>query len=354
MLFKTPLLQHSWAIAAVKKISIPVPAKNYRAGWLALIAGLSSSVACANDFLLDPAYANFRQKMINEHQFTGEQVDSAMNPARRIDRILAIMSKPGESKQWYEYREQFLVDSTISRGVRFKQQYGDALARAEQLYGVPQSIILGILGVETGYGQNKGSFRTIDALSTLAFGYPRRAEYFADELAALLLLSREQGQPVESYVGSYAGALGYPQFMPSNIRKLGVDFNQDGKVDLINDAVDAIGSIGHYMAFYGWQRNQPIGFRASYSGSNDAQVVAPDGQLDKTRPVGEFTRLGLAPLNTAVKLDPLDMVNGIRLMEEFGPAYWIVYPNYITITHYNYSRNYATAVWQLGEEIISR
>lgn len=360
MSLKKSLLQNnfftpSFIQSLLKKIPASFPLMDCSIGSMILvIAGVSSTAACANDFLLDPAYTNFRQKMISQYQFSGEEVDAAMNSTKRIDRILSIMTRPGESKQWYEYRPQFLVESTISRGVRFKQQYANALWRAEQQYGVPQSIILGILGVETGYGQNKGSFRAIDALSTLAFGYPRRADYFTDELAALLVLAREQQQPVESYVGSYAGALGYPQFMPSNIRKLGVDFDQDGKVDIINNPVDAIGSIAHYMATYGWQRNEPIGFRATYQGSDDTQVVAPDGQLDKTRPAGEFAALGLTPLNPAVKLDPLDMVNGIRLMEDFGPTYWIVYPNYITITNYNYSRNYATAVWQLGEEISSR
>jgi membrane-bound lytic murein transglycosylase B len=337
-----------------QKISTALSLPSLRQGALALVMLIGSTAAVANDFLLDPAYANFRQKMIDQHQFTGLQIDEAMSSAQRIDRILSIMSRPGESKQWYEYRPQFLVESTINRGVRFKQQYAEALRRAEQQYGVPQSIILGILGVETGFGQNKGSFKTVDALATLAFGYPRRAEYFSDELAALLLLAREQNMPLQSYVGSYAGALGYPQFMPSNIRKLAVDFNQDGKVDIINDAVDAIGSIAHYMAVNGWQRNQPIAYRASYSGSDDTQVVAPDGQLEKTRPAGEFARLGISPLNPITQLDPLDMVNTIRLMEQDGPTYWIVFPNYITITRYNFSRNYATAVWQLGQEINSR
>ncbi len=324
----------------------------------ALLAGLlivgASSTAQANDFIFDPAYPAFQQKMMTEFQFSAEQVDQAMSSATRIDRILTIMTKPAEGKQWYEYRPQFLVDSTINRGVRFKQQNSNALWRAEQQYGVPQSIILGILGVETGFGQNKGSFNTRDALATLAFGYPRRSAYFTDELANLLVLAREQGLSVDSYKGSYAGALGYPQFMPSNIRKLAVDFNQDGRIDIINDPVDAIGSIAHYLSVNGWQRNQPIGFRASYTGSNDLQVVAPDGQLDKLRPVGEFARLGLKPLNPITKLDPLDMVNGIRLMEDFGPTYWLVYPNYVSITTYNYSRNYATAVWQLGEAIVNR
>lgn len=313
-----------------------------------------SSVTYANDFLLEPNYLTFKQKMVSRYQFTEAQVDQAMSSAQRIDRILAIMTKPGESKQWYDYRTQFLADSTINRGVRFKQQYSDALWRAEQQYGVPQSIILGILGVETGYGQNKGSFRALDALATLAFGYPRRSEYFSDELAALLVLARQQGQPVESYKGSYAGALGYPQFMPSNILKLAVDFNKDGRVDIINDPVDAIGSVAHFLANSGWQPNQPIGFPAGYSGLDDTKVVAPDGQLDKLRPAGELYSLGLKPINTSLKIDSLDMVNGIRLMERYGPTYWLVYPNYVAITSYNFSRNYATAVWQLGEAIVNR
>ncbi len=337
-----------------KKLIANFPLKDCTVLLAGLLAIGTATITHANDFILDPAYPAFQQKMFNEFQFSAAQVDEAMSSATRIDRILTIMTKPAEGKQWYEYRPQFVVDSTISRGAKFKQQHGNALWRAEQQYGVPQSIILGILGVETGFGQNKGSFRTVDALSTLAFGYPRRSAYFTDELANLLVLAREQGLSANSYKGSYAGALGYPQFMPSNIRKLAVDFNQDGKVDIINDPVDAIGSIAHYLSVNGWQRNEPIGYRANYTGSDDLQIVAPDGQLDKLRPAGEFAKLGLKPLNPANKPDPLDMVNGIRLMEEFGPTYWLVYPNYVSITTYNYSRNYATAVWQLGEAIISR
>lgn len=337
-----------------KQLTFNFPLKDYTVLLAGLLIAGSSTVSNANDFVLDPAYPAFQQKMMTEFQFSAAQVDEAMSSATRIDRILTIMTKPAEGKQWYEYRPQFVVDSTINRGVRFKEQNATALWRAEQQYGVPQSIILGILGVETGFGQNKGSFKTLDALSTLAFGYPRRSAYFTDELANLLVLAREQGLSADSYKGSYAGALGYPQFMPSNIRKLAVDFNQDGKVDIINDPVDAIGSIAHYLSINGWQRNEPIGFKATYTGNDDRQVVAPDGQLDKLRPAGEFATLGLKPLNPITKLDPLDMVNGIRLMEEFGPTYWVVYPNYVTITTYNYSRNYATAVWQLGEAIINR
>ncbi len=311
-----------------------------------------TSTSMANDFITDPNYPAFRDKMQKQYQFSAQQVDAAMSSATSIDRILSIMTKPGESKEWYEYRPQFVTDATINRGVKFKQQYADALNRAEKQYGVPPAIILGILGVETSFGQNKGSFRTIDALSTLAFGYPRRADYFSDELAALLALAKEQGVPADSIKGSYAGAIGYPQFMPSNIRLLGVDFNQDGKVDITNSPEDAIGSIAHYLSEKGWQRGQPIGLRARYQGSDDTQVIAKD--LTQPRPAGELALLGLTPLDSATKIDPLEMVNGVRLMDSNGPIYWITYPNYQVITTYNRSRLYATAVWQLGEAIVTR
>lgn len=319
---------------------------------LTVLACTTALPVFANDFSTDPNYSAFRQRMISQYNFTGDQVDIAMSEASRIDRILSIMTRPGESKEWFEYRPQFITEATINRGVRFKQQYANALARAEKQYGVPQSIILGILGVETSFGQNKGSFRTIDALSTLAFGYPKRADYFTDELAALLVLAREQGVRADSIKGSYAGAIGYPQFMPSNIRLLGVDFNQDGHVDLINSPEDAIGSVAHYLSSKGWQRGQPIGYRASYKGNDDSQVISKD--LTQPKLAGDLMALGLTPLDKSTKIDLLDLVNGVRLNDQDGPIYWITYPNYQVITTYNRSRLYATAVWQLGEAIVNR
>jgi membrane-bound lytic murein transglycosylase B len=212
--------------------------------------------------------------------------------------------------------------------------------------------ILGILGVETSFGQNKGSFRTIDALSTLAFGYPKRAEYFTDELAALLVLARDQGVRADSIKGSYAGAIGYPQFMPSNILKLGVDFDNDGHIDLMNDPEDAIGSVAHYLAEKGWQRGQPIGFAARYQGNDDTQVISKD--LTQPKLAGDLMALGLTPIDKTAKIELTDLVNGVRLNDKDGPVYWITYPNYQVITTYNRSRLYATAVWQLGQAIVNR
>ena len=313
---------------------------------------LSSNWAQANEFYTHPNYFAFKQKAMSTYNLTSEQIDAAMSGAKDLPNILNIMTRPGESKPWYEYRSMFLVDGTIQRGANFKNQYQDALNRAEQQFGVPKTVILGILGVETGYGANKGSFVTRDALATLAFGYPRRADYFSDELAALIAWSYKDGVPTSSIVGSYAGAVGYPQFMPSNIPKYGVDFDGNGHVDLRNSAVDAIGSIANYLAQKGWQRNQPIGFLARYTGVNPDLVIAKD--LTQPTPYGVLKAQNIAPMNTLIKIDDLDMVNVIQLQESYAPIYYLTYPNFQVITTYNKSRMYATAVWQLGENIASR
>ena len=240
-------------------------------------AALSITSFCqANDFANDPQYNNFKTKTMQTYGLSSDQVDWAMNGSRNLPNIINIMNRPGESKPWYQYKTNFLAEGTIQRGVRFKNQYADTLNRAEQQYGVPQAIILGILGVETGYGANKGSFVTRDALATLGFGYERRAQYFQDELSALIAWSYKDGIPTSSVVGSYAGAVGYPQFMPSNIPKFGVDYDGNGHIDLRNSAVDAIGSIANYLAQHGWQRNQPIAFAARYTGNNPDSVIAKD------------------------------------------------------------------------------
>nr|WP_273777069.1 lytic murein transglycosylase B [Acinetobacter sp. GSS19] len=311
-----------------------------------------TTLSHANDFYNHPDYLSFKQKTIQTYGLSSEQIDQAMNGTQNLPNIINIMNRPGESKPWYEYKSNFLSESTIQKGVNFKRLYADTLNRAEQQFGVPQSIILGILGVETGFGSNKGSFRTRDALATLAFGYPRRAAYFSDELGALIAWSTKEGYPTESILGSYAGAIGYPQFMPSNISKFGVDYDGNGHIDLRNSAIDAIGSIANYLAQQGWQRNQPIGFLARYTGRDPQSIISSD--LTQPTPYGALKNQGISPLNPIVKIDDLDMVNVIQLQESYGPAYYLTYPNFQVITTYNKSRMYATAVWQLGTEIADR
>ena len=318
-----------------------------------LIGAFSITSFCqANDFSNNPQYSSFKQKTMQSYGLTAEQVDWAMNGSRNLPNIINIMNRPGESKPWYDYKTNFMSESTIQRGVQFKNQYADTLNRAEQQFGVPQSVILGILGVETGFGANKGNFITRDALATLAFGYERRAAYFQDELSALIAWTYKDGVPTNSVVGSYAGAIGYPQFMPSNIPKYGVDYDGNGHIDLRNSAVDAIGSIANYLAQHGWQRNQPIGFAARYTGSTPDTIIAKN--LEQPTPYGVLKPSGISPINPVVQIDNLDMVNVIQLQENYGSIYYITYPNFQVITTYNKSRMYATAVWQLGTEIASR
>ncbi|MBF7687435.1 lytic murein transglycosylase B [Acinetobacter rathckeae] len=309
-----------------------------------------SSVSSANDFLNDPSYNDFKYQTMQKYGLSNEQIDQAMFTAQNRPNILKIMEKPGESKPWYQYQSMFLVDSTIGRGVRFKNQYADALNRAEQQFGVPKAIILGILGVETGFGQNKGNIITRDALATLAFGYPRRSEYFKDELAALIAWSYKEGYPTDSIVGSYAGAIGFPQFMPSNISKYGVDYDGSGHIDLRNSAPDAIASIANYLAQHGWHPNQPIAVAAQYTGNTPDAVVSTD--LNLPVPYGALQQQGVSVLNQSI--DPLELVSLIQLQGETGPIYYITFPNFKAITTYNRSRMYATAVWQLGTAVDSR
>ncbi len=326
--------------------------KKFKMLAIALGSFYASSFCQANDFQNSPQYFSFKQKTMQTYGLSAEQVDWAMNGAKNVPNIINIMNRPGESKPWYAYKTNFLAESTIQRGVRFKQQYADTLNRAEQQFGVPQSIILGILGVETGYGANKGSFVTRDALATLGFGYERRAQYFQDELSALIAWSYQDGIAANSVVGSYAGAIGYPQFMPSNIPKFGVDYDGSGHIDLRNSAVEAIGSIANYLAQHGWQRDQPIAFAARYAGSSPESVISAD--LTQPMPYGELKTKGITPLNPIVKIDDLDLVNVIQLQDSYGPIYYITYPNFQVITTYNKSRMYATALWLLGTEVASR
>lgn len=326
--------------------------KIFKAFTISSVALMSSSFCQANEFSSYPEYSNFKQKAMQNYNLTESQIDQAMLGTQNRPNILKIMSKPGESKPWYQYQSMFLVEGTIQKGTQFKNQYAEALQKAEQQYGVPQNVILGILGVETGYGTNKGNIITRDALATLAFGYPRRADYFKDELSALIAWTYKENYNISNITGSYAGAVGYPQFMPSNITKYGVDYDHDGHIDLRNSPIDAIGSIANYLAQQGWERDRPVGFIAQYNGSTPEDIISKD--LNQPTPYGVLRQLGVKPIQPSVNIDDLDLVNVIQLQGESSPIYYITFPNFQVITTYNKSRMYATAVWQLGTAVKNR
>lgn len=294
-----------------------------------------------------PDVDNFIAEMETKHHFDSAQLKALFAEVEVKESILKAISRPAEkSKPWYDYRKIFITNKRIKGGVKFRHQYNDALVAAEQKYGVPAEIIVAILGVETRYGGNVGGYRVVDALSTLAFRYPPRSKFFRSELEHFLLLTREEDMSQLDPVGSYAGAMGLGQFMPSSYRAYAVDFDGDGKRDIWTNPVDAIGSIANYLQRHGWVANESITHRTKFNGKVATHTV------DKGyKP--SFTRSELA--TAGVSLDELpegdDVIAVIALTQKKGEEYWLARQNFYAITRYNHSRMYAMAVTQLAEAI---
>jgi membrane-bound lytic murein transglycosylase B len=222
----------------------------------------------------------FIQHMVKQHGFSATDVREILDEAEQQDRVLQAMQRPAEKAlPWYKYRRIFINNDRIDRGAEFMRQHQATLRAAEEKYGVPAEIIVAIIGVETWYGRNVGSFRVLDALATLAFDYPRRAPFFRSELEQYLLMCREEKMNPAKPVGSYAGAMGLPQFMPSSFRHYAVDFNGNGRRDLWNETEDVIGSVANYLASRGWRRGEPI--TAQVRGDTDA---AEDFEFSRLEP----------------------------------------------------------------------
>ncbi len=288
----------------------------------------------------------FINEMVVEHQFDKHQLEQVFNDVEVKQNILKAISRPAEkSKPWYEYRNIFIKDSQINGGAKFWKKHADDLARAEQTYGVPAEIIVAILGVETRYGGNVGSFRVIDALSTLAFRYPPRSKFFRSELKHFFILTREEEMSQLTPVGSYAGAMGLGQFMPSSYRAYAVDFDGDNHRDIWTNPTDAIGSIANYLKRHGWVENQSIVHKAQVS-------EAPTMLIEKgLKP--SLSREQLAANNVMSTDLPAsdDLLSVFSLTQKTGEEYWVARQNFYSITRYNHSRMYAMAVTQLADAI---
>ncbi|HEB77182.1 MAG TPA: lytic murein transglycosylase B, partial [Methylothermaceae bacterium] len=271
----------------------------------------------------------------------------ALKDAHIKTSILKAIQRPAEGKPWHEYRKIFLTRNRIDQGVAFWNRHRELLDKVQQTYGVPAEIIVAILGVETFYGTRTGSFRVLDALTTLAFAYPRRADFFRRELEHFFLLAQEEKMDPRQPLGSYAGAMGWPQFMPSSYRRYAADFDGDGKRDIWNNPADVIASIANYFAKHGWQKDQPIATPLP-----KVAIALADTDLQPHQTLAELKARGLAGLD----LPYPDSRKAVVMVFDSGhdPEAWLGFPNFYVITRYNHSRLYAMAVFQLSEAIRSR
>lgn len=291
----------------------------------------------------------FIAEMVEQHGFVERELRRLFSRARYQPAIIRAMTPPPEApvKSWQGYRSLFVSGDRIDAGVRFRERHAAILGRAEREFGVPADIIVAIIGVETVYGRNMGSYKIIDALATLAFDFPRRSEFFRSELESFLLYARESGIDVLAAQGSYAGAFGMPQFMPGTYRRYAVDYDGDGQRDLHASPDDAIGSVANFLKAHGWEAGQPIAARAQVNGESFRKLI--DAGIKPIYRVADLPAYGVG----AAEPLPPEAACALVELETPGQAseYWIGLQNFYALTRYNRSSFYAIAVLELAREI---
>ncbi|MEX2481460.1 MAG: lytic murein transglycosylase B [Gammaproteobacteria bacterium] len=318
---------------------------------------LTASLLCTGTAgaapIAEAPLADFITYMQRTHDFDEQALRELFADIERSDRIIDLMTRPAEKvKPWWEYRQLFISEKRINDGLAFWREHATTLERAERKYGVPPEVIVAIIGVETSYGRITGGFRVIEALATLAFHYPggnqSRSDFFRAQLEHVLLLAREEGFDALELQGSYAGAMGMPQFMPENFRKLAVDFDHDGVRDIWGNPADAIGSVANYLHHHGWQRAGPVVARAQV---NDAAAAASFAQtsLPPSHRLSNLVAAGIEP--AAGRSSGDEEVALYELEARHGSEYWIGFTNFYVISRYNPRIKYAMAVAHLAEDI---
>ena len=316
--------------------------------WLALLTMVSSTHAVEVD--LHPQLGSMIDQLVSEESLDRELLHGWLEEARIDENIVRIMQRPAEAWPWYRYRPRFLTRKSIRNGEKFFSRYSSSLLQAEREFGVPAEIVVAIIGIETRYGEVTGSYRVLDSLTTLSLKYPRRSQFFLAQLKEFMILSAHGAlDPLEAK-GSYAGAIGIPQFMPSSYRDYAIDFDSNGRIDLIDSPVDAIGSVAHYLSKHGWHTAEPIVERLSLSeGERVSDFVTrnlkADISLDKLAEHGVYLSSGQFTGNK---------VGVVDLEQDGYHEFRIAYPNFFVLTRYNRSSNYAMTVFELAEKIVSR
>jgi len=321
---------------------------------LALVSILSASCLAQQH----PGAEEFAARVAEEYALDANEIMQLLHDARFKQSIVDAISRPAEAKPWYEYRPIFITDKRIRGGVEFWRQHQDLVGQAAEQFGVDPQVIVAIIGVETFYGGNTGGYRVLDALATLSFYYPDtgndRSDFFSGELTQFLLLGNEENLPLREVTGSYAGAMGLGQFMPSSYREYAVDLDSDGRRDLWSSMPDVIGSVANYLHRHGWEPGQPVAWPAVMSPSADAELVA-ERDFKPKKSLAELQSGGFSPAAQLTRegIDGATPATVTRLEDTDGDRYWITFNNFYVITRYNRSPLYAMAVHELGEAILA-
>ena len=311
---------------------------------------LLTSVLLSSAALANTDEQAFIDKMVKEHQFDAAEISSLLNQAKKQQSIIDAMSRPAEKRlNWGQYRKIFITDKRIKGGMKFWKENQAILEQAEKTYGVPAQIITAIVGVETYYGRITGKYSVLDSLYTLGFHYPPRAKFFRSELEEFLQLAREEGVSPTEPLGSYAGAMGRPQFISSSFRAYAVDFDKDGKRDIWENNADVIGSVANYFKRHGWKAGEPVAqlVTGAKKGFDEEIKAGYKPSLDVKSLIDKGIILG-SSLDKDAKVALLEMES------DDGNEYWVTSPNFYAITRYNHSPLYAMAVFQLSEAIRQR
>jgi membrane-bound lytic murein transglycosylase B len=329
---------------------------------LSLFALFSMQSVYANGEPAPDAEQIFTTKLVQEHGFSADEVRQQLSKAVKNDDILNAISRPWEAKPWHEYHPIFLTEKRLTKGLEFWQTHHKALQRAEQQFGIPAEIIVAIIGVESFYGTYTGTYSALDALYTLGFYYPRRSTFFRKELAELFVLAREEKFSLNELNSSYAGALGWGQFIPSSYRYYAIDFDGDGRRDLLNNPVDAIGSVANYFSRHGWQKNQPVAFPITVGNSEYHKFIANDLKYKDT--FGQLKTAGIQLDQQAARefflphpQDKWQQIAGtsdaklFKFEQPKQAEYWLGLKNFYVITRYNHSPLYAMAVYQFSLQL---
>ncbi len=313
---------------------------------LIAIIGFTSLKVQAQAFVERTDVKAFATEVSKQHDLNKKNVLKNLAQVEIRQDIIDLMNKPAEKvKPWYEYKKIFLTDKRVNGGVAFWQKNKESLLYAHEVYGVPEEIIVAIIGVETFYGRIKGRHRVIDALATLTFEYPSRAKFFRNELKQFLLLCDEQAIDPLQLIGSYAGAMGMGQFMPSSYRNYAVNFDGKGIVDIWENSVDAIGSVANYFKQHGWEKEHQVIFKID----EYPKDMTKSASLKPKKTIQQYKERGISSILSSKVGD--EKVAIIELEEKDGFHYWFALNNFYVITRYNHSPMYAMAVYLLSQEI---